>query len=472
MRLSITVLQNGSVYGAVYCENTDKYGYITAIYGPYFCVHSDGRIRTRIVWPGDGWIDRCSSEGRSLLSGGWLNRSLFIRRSIVVVRRMVESLNRSLFIRRSIVVVRWMVESDEVVVVRRKSIVVHPKVDRCCPADGWIDRCSSEGRSLLSGGWLNRSLFIRRSIVVVRRMVESIVVHPKVDRCCSVDSWYEEACWSHRSGTGVETSVLRRSSARVRSRIAWKIAKMSLNFSRTNRRVSFCSAHWLVSHKSRIEDGWMDEPEVSQQRGNRNFQMSDDDQSATRKRHVLSLVCFFSGWWRMLASPVNLYSILAGVSASLASIFGKLTFSQPTFVSLLAVVYIALFVFSNVFMWRCYSKALSLSSTSIQPTIVTKTSNFLLSALVGFFVLSESINLTWLFGFLLILVGVYLISTEHESAGTQVSSHLDWRGWWTSIAFDYWINHWQTRGRWLSFHCQLWFGLLLFSTTPSTNLDR
>jgi uncharacterized membrane protein len=127
----------------------------------------------------------------------------------------------------------------------------------------------------------------------------------------------------------------------------------------------------------------------------------------------------------MPASSVNFYSILAGVSASFASIFGKLTFSQPTFVSLLAVIYIALFVFSNVFMWRCYSKALSLSSTSIQPTIVTKTSNFLLSALVGFFVFSESINLTWSLGFLLILVGVYFISTEHESAGTQVSSHLD-----------------------------------------------
>ena len=46
------MLQNGSVYGAMKWENTANYGYILAIYGPYFCVHSDGRIRTRIVWPG------------------------------------------------------------------------------------------------------------------------------------------------------------------------------------------------------------------------------------------------------------------------------------------------------------------------------------------------------------------------------------------------------------------------------------
>ena len=39
------------VYGAVYYENTAKCGYISAIYGPYFCVYSDGRTRTRIVWP-------------------------------------------------------------------------------------------------------------------------------------------------------------------------------------------------------------------------------------------------------------------------------------------------------------------------------------------------------------------------------------------------------------------------------------
>ena len=127
----------------------------------------------------------------------------------------------------------------------------------------------------------------------------------------------------------------------------------------------------------------------------------------------------------MLFNSVNLYSILAGVSASCASIFGKLTFSQPSFVSVLSIIYLVSFVFSNVFMWRCYSKALSLSSTSIQPTIVTKTSNFLLSALVGFVVFAEPINILWFGGFLLILLGVYLISTENESIQSQVPTHRD-----------------------------------------------
>ncbi len=120
---------------------------------------------------------------------------------------------------------------------------------------------------------------------------------------------------------------------------------------------------------------------------------------------------------------VNFYSILAGISACLASVFGKVTFSQPTFTSPLTILYIILFIFSNVFMWRCYSKALSLSSTSIQPTIITKTSNFLLSALIGFLFFFEPINFTWLIGFLLILLGVYLISTQNGS--TQISSHID-----------------------------------------------
>ncbi len=120
---------------------------------------------------------------------------------------------------------------------------------------------------------------------------------------------------------------------------------------------------------------------------------------------------------------VNFYSILAGISACLASVFGKVTFTQPTFTSPLTILYIILFIFSNVFMWRCYSKALSLSSTSIQPTIITKTSNFLLSALIGFLFFFEPINFTWLIGFLLILLGVYLISTQNGN--TQISSHID-----------------------------------------------
>jgi len=127
----------------------------------------------------------------------------------------------------------------------------------------------------------------------------------------------------------------------------------------------------------------------------------------------------------MFGSSVNFYSILAGISACLASVFGKLTFSQTTFTSILTIIYIILFIFSNVFMWRCYSKALSLSSTSIQPTIVTKTSNFLLSALVGFFFFFEPINFIWLSGFLLILIGVYLISTKNDNNNTQISSHTD-----------------------------------------------
>jgi uncharacterized membrane protein len=127
----------------------------------------------------------------------------------------------------------------------------------------------------------------------------------------------------------------------------------------------------------------------------------------------------------MSESSVNFYSILAGISACLASVFGKLTFSQPTFTSILTIVYIILFIFSNVFMWRCYSKALSLSTTSIQPTIITKTSNFLLSALVGFIFFFESINFIWLIGFLLILIGIYLISTKNENNITQISTHID-----------------------------------------------
>lgn len=139
----------------------------------------------------------------------------------------------------------------------------------------------------------------------------------------------------------------------------------------------------------------------------------------TNRINIIISDCF------MTVSSVNFYSIVAGVSACLASVFGKLTFSQPTFASILTIIYIILFIFSNVFMWRCYSKALSLSTTSIQPTIITKTTNFLLSALVGFIFFFEPINFTWIIGFLLILLGVYLISTKNDVNNTQISSHID-----------------------------------------------
>jgi drug/metabolite transporter (DMT)-like permease len=127
----------------------------------------------------------------------------------------------------------------------------------------------------------------------------------------------------------------------------------------------------------------------------------------------------------MPATIATYYAVLAGISASLASIFGKLTFSQSSLVSFVTIFYLICFVVSNVFMWRSYSKALSVASTSIQPTILTKTSNFLLSTVVGYFAFAESINWIWLLGFALILCGVYLISKEDESSYVQVSSHLD-----------------------------------------------
>lgn len=127
----------------------------------------------------------------------------------------------------------------------------------------------------------------------------------------------------------------------------------------------------------------------------------------------------------MPESSGNSYAILAGLSACLASIFGKFAFSQSSLFAIETISLIVLFVFSNVFMWRCYSKALSCSQTSIQPTIVTKTSNFLLSALAGFIFFAEPINFTWILGFLLILLGVYLISSKDEFNHTQISSHTD-----------------------------------------------
>jgi len=129
--------------------------------------------------------------------------------------------------------------------------------------------------------------------------------------------------------------------------------------------------------------------------------------------------------------PLNIlfYSFFSGFLACLVSIFIKFAFNTDIVISessssfplklLIQLAFVGISIGLNGLMWVYYTKSLHFSANTLFSTALNKFSNFVCSALFGFLIFNEKLNITrWLFGLFVLLVGI-LILNDQESKKIQ-----------------------------------------------------
>lgn len=139
---------------------------------------------------------------------------------------------------------------------------------------------------------------------------------------------------------------------------------------------------------------------------------------------------------------VAVYSLLSGLLACLVSITVKLAFNtdlvitnksagEKFFFNLLSleriarVAFIALSFLFNSLMWIFYSKGLHLSTSTLYTTALNKFSNFIASALFGYFLFEEKLNLfRWIFGLFILLIGILILNDDQPKEQLKSNSNV------------------------------------------------
>jgi len=124
------------------------------------------------------------------------------------------------------------------------------------------------------------------------------------------------------------------------------------------------------------------------------------------------------------------FSVLSGLFAALSGFLGKVTFDpglviavsilnvRTNFMHIIQVGLGCLMVISNILMLQTFNKALQISSTTIQVSILNTASNFIFTALIGFLAFGERLSLIWWSGTSMILLGTYIISSSEQHTPT------------------------------------------------------
>jgi drug/metabolite transporter (DMT)-like permease len=131
----------------------------------------------------------------------------------------------------------------------------------------------------------------------------------------------------------------------------------------------------------------------------------------------------------LIAFNVAFYSFISGLFACFVSISVKLAFNTNLILDLnqhswllkvsLQVVFILASLLFNSFMWLFYTKSLNESTNTLYSTALNKFSNFICSALSGYFLFEENINFTrWFFGLTILLIGIIILNDSTTTATT------------------------------------------------------
>ncbi|XP_049545622.1 transmembrane protein 42 [Anopheles darlingi] len=120
------------------------------------------------------------------------------------------------------------------------------------------------------------------------------------------------------------------------------------------------------------------------------------------------------------------YAVIAGLCASSASLFGKLTSNSqrvaeniglPGWHLLAQVLCVAIMILLNGCVWRFFVKALHTGNgSSLVASLVSAATNYVASALLGWLIFDEQSTIVWWFGTSLVLAGLLLIlsGTDNE----------------------------------------------------------
>jgi drug/metabolite transporter (DMT)-like permease len=119
------------------------------------------------------------------------------------------------------------------------------------------------------------------------------------------------------------------------------------------------------------------------------------------------------------------YALLAGICASLSSVFGKLM-TQPkdqlsTFMT--RALFLLLNLMCTVLMIGLYTRSMHHLSTT-EATIINSSTNLIFTALFGTILFDERLSLKWYMGSALITMGVALIMTGERKQRTIRTNNI------------------------------------------------
>ncbi|RKF63604.1 hypothetical protein OnM2_024082 [Erysiphe neolycopersici] len=134
-------------------------------------------------------------------------------------------------------------------------------------------------------------------------------------------------------------------------------------------------------------------------------------------------------------------SVASGTCAALNGVFAKLTTTDLTshwvtslvewtgfsysrnIVELLTrVVFFSLNIILNGIMWTFFTKALAQSTSTTKVSILNTSSNFMITAVLGRMIFSESLPKLWFIGAILLVVGNVIIGRREEVDEADVTA--------------------------------------------------
>ncbi|KAJ8911428.1 hypothetical protein NQ315_005961 [Exocentrus adspersus] len=110
------------------------------------------------------------------------------------------------------------------------------------------------------------------------------------------------------------------------------------------------------------------------------------------------------------------YAVFSGLAAATASTFGKLCW-LPTLQEyyLLRIIFFACMITCNGAVWTLFVKALQDRNSSLRATVISSTSNYVFSVIIGFNVFGEVASLYVWLGMILILSGLSLLLSKNNN---------------------------------------------------------
>jgi len=137
-------------------------------------------------------------------------------------------------------------------------------------------------------------------------------------------------------------------------------------------------------------------------------------------------------------------ALLSGACAAFNGVFAKLTTTElttkfATFIAKLIglgnaegfvevvvrAIFFALNLVFNGIMWALFTKALARGTSTTQVSIINTSSNFMITALLGFVIFSESLPPLWWAGAALLVAGNVIIGRREEDEVKQVAEGED-----------------------------------------------
>jgi len=134
-----------------------------------------------------------------------------------------------------------------------------------------------------------------------------------------------------------------------------------------------------------------------------------------------------------------LFALFSGTCAALGSLFGKIAFGNHDLIDHMMVtingmvldmfdidvplyyvgyicktMVLLLFIVSNVLMWLFFSKAMALSTSTVEATVVNMAANFIISGFIGRICFGEHASILFYVGLSFILLGLFIILSNQN----------------------------------------------------------